>query len=476
MDAQKEKTHIDKIGYFLNYILKNLRQHYEQKKDWKIRLDSLFLGDTSIESLSLLFEFFWKLSGWKQDEVTIIIIQSQGGSSQYMLEIKTNKLKNFKEISNYIQDEDHRIIYIDLDTLSPIAEKGTMYLLLSLLQCKGIKISKGNFIWKTLGETINVSPKGLELIIRWLFPLSGLGIILQQEEQVLPFIFYGGTPTKINIKRNNTIESIGLRRFTQFFRASNKLGFVLSLNIEYMSKFLKGEMGFLDILSIYGKGWLISILLEIDDFIFHFPELIKFLPGENIRKSCNLDRKNIFELIQGYIENALKYIKKQSLYLTFKDLNDSLCLEINKNGIFETVYSENIPKENLFVLDMEIITTLLSWVNDTSLHLISNFIESIIPAEVSEKIQREEVLLKITLQNIKGDDFDLLISGGEHNLPEKSWQGDFNICLMEASNKEVIYNESLPETPLLITEEEKGYRVFFPINSSLGGNLYMLNI
>lgn len=122
MDEKEERSFIEKIGYFFKYILKNLHEHHEQKKNWKIDLD--FLGETSLESLSTLFQFFWKLSGWNKDEIVIIIIQNNDEISQYLIEVNSNNVTKFEEISHYVQNEEHRIITIDYNILSHIAEKG----------------------------------------------------------------------------------------------------------------------------------------------------------------------------------------------------------------------------------------------------------------------------------------------------------------------------------------------------------------
>ena len=454
-------------GHFFRYILENLSRYAQEDADWKLELPPL--GSVSIKSLDLLFQIVWRLNRWPETEKLLICLDGPGQYQRFFsIETAAGRLAQFAPQQQSPEGQ-WRTIRIDLTILAQNAGQDKAAFLISLLRGEGITLSSGAFVWQKVMEKIAISPTTFEAIVRWFFPFSGVGLIIRLESQLLPLVFYGGKPARLHLKSPKNLSGHSWRALSQAFRQKNRLALVFGIASLYLERLLYGEINALEFIESYGEAWLFSTPAELDDFIFHLPQLLEFLPGFDAWQKCNLDRGHIFSLLQSYLHNAYKYLKQQSIYLKLKDHEDALLLEINASGIYEAGEHTVADPQNLFTIDIEVVTTLMAWLNDTSLRLMTRFIDGIVPTEFSEKIEREEILIYLRLQNDKREDFDLLICGGEHCVPHRDWHGDFSVILMRQPTRRVAFEQNLAGASLLITQEKNGYRVHFPVASCLHG-------
>ena len=413
---------------------------------------------------------FWELQGWPKQETLAVVIN--GDAPRYFrLAVAGNRLQQLLVAES--DDRCLRTLEIGLARLVVAAQESGISLLLSILRMDGLRLSDGKFIWQRFDHAIHISPASLELINRWFFPLSGIGLILWNGNGPLPWIFYGGTPCQLRLEEND----IALYRtphdpstptqlvFVQQFRERHHLGLAMSCSMPDLLEIMRQPASLFDLVRAYGQTWLVSVPLEINDFLFNLPELLQFLPGKEKLSQCHIDREHLLGLIRLYLENGWNHLRRNPLYFELKDNEKRLLLELTTNGIYETAPQTKVPDESLFKLDIEILSTLSSWLNDTSLHLMARFIDEIMPAELAEKIMRKELLILLELQDQTAHQAQLFICGGEHDVPG-NWQGDFSIVLV-APNRQVIFTETLPDAPLMVSGGEQHYTINFPPESCL---------
>ena len=260
------------------------------------------------------------------------------------------------------------------------------------------------------------------------------------------------------------------REFLQRFRHEHRLAMAFCFSISHLSIWLQGESALWDIVSSYGEGWTVSVPLEINDFIFNLPWLIRFLPGQEVMERCRLDHKHLSLLFQSYLENGVKHIAQHPIYLKLKDNKECILLEIRTSGLYEVIGPKEIDTGDLFQLDVETFSRVAAWLNDTSLRLMTRFIDAIIPAEIAQKIDREEILIALKLKKGK-QTFHLFVSGGEHGIPEPRWSGDCCCILMDQKRQKIVWMELLADTPLDILIQEDRCDVHLPRESSLSSTM-----
>ena len=87
--------------------------------------------------------------------------------------------------------------------------------------------------------------------------------------------------------------------------------------------------------------------------------------------------------------NFQNYTKSQPLYLHLKDLHDDVYFEFTYNTLLKLNRLPNL--EHTYKFNMETITTMMAWLNDT-VTIDSTFYQRHLPAEVTEHIQRDEIV------------------------------------------------------------------------------------
>lgn len=473
MDTPEEIPELlDQLGKFFLRSLENLHKYFHNPGDWEIDLP--YVNKVGIHTLSQYFRMFWELQGWSPNATVIISIYGSKVTC-FKLTIASGQIASFSKIANreLIAHNEEMLadtysLHVHLSPLIAAAKSGRTSLLLCLLRDDGIKISPTDFIWRKAVHRIRISPDSLELVGRWFFPFSGMGAIIWTGEHALPLIFYGGALANLRLLKVELVEPHLRATFTQQFRSRHRLALVLSITAAQLQKYLNGCGGLLEFLSLYGKSWFLSIPVEIHDFIVHFPKFVQFLPGKAVRQKCAVDGPHLYELCRLYLENGWKYLKRSPVYLLLKDNEQSLLFEITHEGIYEIVDRQEIPPENLFTVDIEIFATMMAWFNDNSLRLITRFIDSIVPAEISEKIAREEIFIYMTAHDTQEECLEIFICGGTHNLPGY-WQGDFSLAIVDSRKRRVIYSELLPDASLVVIPQGSGYRLHFPVGSCLMG-------
>ena len=416
----------------------------------------------SSQTLHLCFQIFWELQGWSTDGKYFLLLENKN-KRYFSIDVKSNLLMDFQEISEENVDHNSMLIHLLIPSLSEAAKKSLTHLTLALLKGEALQVSTQNFIWDKLLYKARFSPESIDLIRRWLFKYSGIGIIFWTGKKALPWIFYGGDPCKLKLME--MVEEKNRTSFTQSFRFRHKLGLAISIETQHLHNCL--QKGWAATSCVYGKEWSISLPLEINDLLLNFRNLKSFLPQNSVFDRCNICKESFDQLFGLYLENAWKYLKRSSIYLKLKDSQNSLLFEITHEGIYEIVEREDIPAENLFVVDIEIIAALMAWFNDTSLKLFAKFIDGILPAEISHKIQREEVLVDLDIEDTEGEKYRMILCGSEQSLPGK-WTGDFSLYLLDPG-KRILFQEAFMEKSLGIVKEGKGYRLYFPSSSELAG-------
>ncbi len=444
---------------FFRCGIENIVQYHQKKKDWKVEMS--YLGEVWVSSLALCFEIFWRTSGFSDREDLLWEVQSKEETISYCLEVRDGKPERWYRIAENIPSASQKIV-ISYEALEKAAEQGKIALWLSIFQGK---ILEGQFqtLWNRLFSRVSLSLKGIHLLIHWFLPLSGMGILFFTEDEVLPWILYGSKVPYLKLK-DRVCPEISWIEFAKKFRQENHLPLVLAFCIKKGSAWVK-ENNFLCLAPLYGKEWMISIPLEIHDLFQALPEILAFFPGEKIVRECHWDREKFLGLLCSYGQNAKKYLQEHPVYLELKDQKDSLVLQIDSQGIKE--WKEKVVSEDFFSLNVGLLSTATDWLNETYLRLLSKFVEHIIPAEFSEKIKREEILLFLKVQNSKGEILDLFISGGYQQLPVREWQGDFQLALFSPKTKRLLHSEFLGNTSLFLSDRGKEYQIHFPMESCL---------
>lgn len=459
------------LGRFLCLFLEHAQQ--ANPGDAKVTLPGL--GEVPCATLQLLFRILWRWHGWPAEE-TLVVSLHEPVSRYYRVDVVDGALRRFVAIDATAAngDDSWRMLAVDVNELATVARQSGLALLLAILRGESTVFNRGEWAWQALCRQFRISPASLELVGRWFFPFSGIGFLFWHGCQAVTCIFYGGLPPTLQLKEcvvlaRNDADDTGtppLVEGAQQFRHRHHLAAAVSFDLAAIRDSLTHGQRVIDLLSAYGHGWAVSVPLEINDLLRQLPRLWKLLPlGETFRQ-CHLDRAHLLSLCQLYCENGWKYLKKNPLYLAIKDNERRLLLEITSEGIFETDAGRQVPGENLFTLDIEILSTLMSWVNDTSLRLMARFVQSILPAEVVEKIDREEQLVWLTLKDEDDRPAHLFLCGGDHNLPGE-WQGDFSATLLCPRSRRVLFCELLPQESLVIRDEFPDYRLEFPPASSL---------
>jgi hypothetical protein len=465
------------LGQFLHAFLNEA----QQGKAGEEQVSLPALNQVSRATLQLLFRILWRWQGWPEQETLVVTLQ-QEKPRYYRLEVAAHNLHSFAEIALPANIEKSLALNVDvdIDLLADAAKQSKAALLLALLRGEGCRLGRGTWAWQSACQKIRVSPASLELVGRWFFPFSGIGLLFWCGEEAVPWIFYGGVPPTLQLKEKishpvHSQETHGLSQpllqGAQEFRHQYHLAAALSLDLAALRAAIAKNPGLLGFLAAYGHSWAVSVPLEINDFLLHLPHFWQLLPLQETFRACHLDRSHLLSLCQLYCENGLKYLKKTPIYLAIKDNESRLLLELTNEGIFETDTCKKVPAENLFTLDIEIFSTLMSWVNDTSLRLMARFAEAILPAEVAEKIEREECLVWLNLEETGGGTAHLFLCGGNHDLPG-DWQGDFSATLMCPRTKRILFQELLTEASLAVRDEFPDYRLECPPESILKGMVF----
>ncbi|HPY74525.1 MAG TPA: hypothetical protein PLB63_03800 [Planctomycetota bacterium] len=444
-----EKISFSEICKFVYYILQGLRDGVFREQDWS---KMPYIGNVELENWKFLFTAIWSLLGYADSQDLFIKIVGQqfpNGKIVYVLKVRDKSLVGFEEC---VQEVPRYDLDFNFEKLETLWQRKFIFFLFTLLRGDGNdqNLAK-NFLTK-----IRISPNTFDIVLRWFFPLSGLCLLLEQDGEVLPILIYGGNHPQIQILKKSLLQS-SLQEHTQYLRQLHKVSMAIGISLDALTdRALSTETKILS----YRKKWVVSIPLEINDFLQAFPEYWQYFPKNDQYKQYNLDKEHILQLIRTYILNFQNYTKSQPLYLHLKDLHDDVYFEFTYNTLLEI--EPPTPPEHTYKFNMETITTMMAWLNDTSLRLIAHFIKGILPAEVTEHIQRDEIVAVLHLKTETGESAILHIAASEQQLPIKSWQGDTYIALYK--NSQLVFQEILLDTPPLITWEENEMLLDLPIH------------
>lgn len=452
----QEYIFFNRLGKTLRQIFSSLAEYNSHHhKSYKIEIP--YFGKVEIETLEFLFIFFWRIGGYPNSKELYICLDKM--NLGYYLQVKNNHLIQFKEVKN-VSSWDIRFNIEKLQKLERLYHSMPLFLFFCIL--RGDTNNESDLYFHNIFSKLSCSSSTFATLVRWFFPLSGMCLILEYQNYAIPLLCYGGSKPRIKILDKKELNNTSLAEFTKYIRHSSNVSIAVGISLTELIQ----QYESIDIIFSYGKMWVISLPIEIDDFIFSFPEWVQFLPQKTLYKKCNLDKIHLIQLFKIYIQNFHNYIQNNSLYFHLQDLHNDIFLEWNKRGISEVSCVENIPKELLFKFDMETLTTMMAWLNDTSLRLIVRFLEGIMPAEISENIKRDEILACLTLKNEEQSTFLLYLSGGEQHLPIKRWQGDFYLKLIQLDNHNIILQEKILDVPCLITEQNDQLLLDLPLHDS----------
>lgn len=340
-------------------------------------------------------------------------------------------------------------------------------------------------------------PKSLQQIIAdSLIPYTGIAILPITQDKVTPCILHSqrwktttnhttSNSAPIQNTTNNNQSFIGgaelyttqletvdvarydLRIFTQQFRCQHELGIAVGIDIDFCSQCHKQHKTIWDFLASYGRYWAISIPMEWDDFLLSLPKIIRYFALQQSIQDCKWDCSHFFTLFQNYLENFIKDIREQSIFIQFEQQQQKIIFELSQNGIYECSLQRPIVEDRLFIIDLDMLHTFLPWLSDTSLRLVTRFISAILPAEIAESIQRQECLMYLVVQDSHHKHRDLFIWGSRQHLPNRLWQGDCYGMLMQKSSRRLIWQEYLPMAALIIQQEQDTIEIRVPNTSHI---------
>lgn len=460
MNENTNESHefLIKVESFLRCSLENIIQYQHHRQDWKVEMN--YLGEVYVSSLCLGFKILWKAIGFSDEENVLWEVDGEE-KKLYLLEVRSGLPVKWTPLSQDTQDSSRKII-LSYSLLKQLETKGMLDFWLALLKGELFSGSIQNFLFSVFSQ-ISISPSGLRLLANWLLPLSGMGILLFTKNDVLPWVWYGGKKPHLKLKEKNGLDGNWMEA-TKKFRQQNHLP--VAIGIRFTEK-TANKGSFLSLFSSYGKEWMISIPLEIHDLFQALPEIFAFFPGKKITQECSWNKEDFFALLLSYWENGKKFLQEESVFLELRDQDSSLVFKIHSAGIEEVQEKENVVLDNLFSINIDLLSTATDWLNETYLRLMTKFLEQLVPAEISEKVQREETLLFLQLRSKKGEILDMFVSGGHQQIPEKEWQGDFHLALLSPKNKRILWTESANNSSLFLATKGKNSKVHFPLESSL---------
>ncbi len=461
MEKNKKIKNLEKISRLFTLVFEALSEYSRERiylRDTLV-VTLPFLGDVSGKSLDCLFQTFWDFFSSSKREQVLVSLEGNGEKSLFLLTVENNCLENFspyQRLAGVPENITHHIV-INLDKLALQIESGIGYLLFSFLRGNTFITCDGEDFKVSLLHNWEITPKGWEKIVTWVFPYGGLGIVIQSRFGLIPIILRGGRKPGGKIFPCWPADS-DVSEVTKHFRCQEKLSLAISLKASSLASLVRGNKRGLDLLSNYGKDWLFSIPLELDDLFQD--QIAEFLPKKNLWSRYNWTRSSFYKLFQQYKQNTLAYLDKKPIYILFQDHQQKMLLEINSRKIQEIREDKTIPSKSLFHIPVDRVSTVLSWLNGPSLNLLEKFLEAIIPREFSEDVEQREVLLELKVVDELGKSKKLFLSGVERVAPKSNWKGDFSLILCEGMTP--CYQVVNEDSPVVVLAEKEGYLVYFP--------------
>lgn len=326
-------------------------------------------------------------------------------------------------------------------------------------------------IWQRLPASLR------HIVVDSLIPFSGFAVILFSQNRATPliiekekkgtvndtaiaqsFVIVHDPDLQASLLPTESLNGLDLRTFTQQFRQHHAVPLALGFDLDYLTTWHQQQAMIWELLALYGEKWTISAQMEWDDLVLSLPKMIRYFAAQKDYQECGWDRQHFFALLQTYLENFIQNIRSQSIFLQCQQQERKNTYEITMQGIYEVETNRNIPTDRLFIFDLDMLNTFWPWLSDTSLRLFVRFVDAILPAEISETVERQECLMYLLAKDERNKRRDLLIWGSQQHLPNRQWRGDCYAMLMQPSSRKIIWQEYLPISPITIQQEAQAHQ------------------
>lgn len=412
----------------------------------------------SSTQLSMCFDVFASLFFSTHKNIAILFVYE---NAQHKL-----LLQYTKEIT-ILQNNDSPIdlqVTLDLKELQPHLHQGWIFLFFAILQGKGIEFSpSAPPLFKHFSQ-IKISIHGIQTLLEWFFPYSGISIVINHKGYSLPIVLYGGKSPRGKVFPLETQKN--LSTVTKQFRYKNNIALAVGTQLDFLLQIVAGEKSFNEIRENYQKSWIISLPTELDDFFVHFDRFFALLLPKSMASKLNEAKNNAILLLKNYYQSLQDYWKTNFVYIRFYGEEKEFCFAVNGMQIEEVA----AQKDYLFQFNVDSFSTWSAWLNDKSIRLFIRFLDAITPITWMKRIAADEILLKLKLRSSKDNDFDLFITGNDISFHNKLCSGDFYLVLLYKDK--IIFKEKVWDSKTTVIHKDGYCEINFPLRSELSGTSF----
>ncbi|BBM81882.1 hypothetical protein [Candidatus Uabimicrobium amorphum] len=355
-------------------------------------------------------------------------------------------------------------ITLDLKVLEPHLQHGWIFLFFAILQGKGIEFSPSTPPLFAHFSQIKISIRGIQTLLEWFFPYSGIAIVINHNEYNLPIVLYGGKTPRGKVFPLSTQKN--LSTVTKQFRYKNNIALAVGIKLDFLLQVVAKEKSFYEIRENYQNSWIISLPTEIDDFFVNFHRFFALLLPKSMANKLNEAKNNAVLLLKNYYQSLQEYWKTNFIYLRFHGEEKEFCFAINGMQIEEV----SAPQDYLFQFNVDSFSTWSAWLNDKSIRLFIRFLDAITPISWMKRIAADEILLKLKLRDAKDNEFDLFITGNDISFHNKMCSGDFYLVLLYKDK--IIFSEKIWDSKTTVIHKNDCCEINFPLRSELAGTSF----